>query len=175
MSDITSSIDSKYLYSGDSAKTNTNSDLDKDAFLNLLVTQLQYQDPLNPTDDKQFIAQMAQFSSLEQMQNLNSNSSKMLAYSLMNKVVQAEVSDEATGDTETVTGTVDGITTEEGKTYLHVDGKDVSVDDITTITDISQAQILQEMETINTSITALKEEVIKLKASEGSIATETIE
>jgi len=173
MSDITSSIDSKYLYSGDSAKTNTNSDLDKDAFL--LVTQLQYQDPLNPTDDKQFIAQMAQFSSLEQMQNLNSNSSKMLAYSLMNKVVQAEVSDEATGDTETVTGTVDGITTEEGKTYLHVDGKDVSVDDITTITDISQAQILQEMETINTSITALKEEVIKLKASEGSIATETIE
>jgi len=46
-------------------------DLDKDAFLRLLITQLQNQDPLDPMEDREFIAQMAQFSSLEQMQNLN--------------------------------------------------------------------------------------------------------
>ncbi len=45
--------------------------LGKEAFLRLLVTQLQHQDPLNPVDNQQFIAQMAQFSTLEQMQNLN--------------------------------------------------------------------------------------------------------
>jgi len=50
---------------------NTMGDLDKDAFLRLLTTQLSNQDPLNPTEDREFIAQMAQFSSLEQMQNLN--------------------------------------------------------------------------------------------------------
>jgi flagellar basal-body rod modification protein FlgD len=53
------------------AETKTATDvLGKDAFLKLLVTQLQNQDPLNPLDDKEFIAQLAQFSSLEQMSNV---------------------------------------------------------------------------------------------------------
>lgn len=47
-----------------------NSSLGKDAFLKILITQLQNQDPTSPMDDKEFIAQMAQFSSLEQMQNM---------------------------------------------------------------------------------------------------------
>lgn len=46
-------------------------ELGKDAFLNLLVTQLRNQDPLKPMEDHTFIAEMAQFSALEQMQNLN--------------------------------------------------------------------------------------------------------
>ena len=52
-------------------KTGKQGALGKDAFLKLLVTQLQHQDPLNPLDDKEFIAQLAQFSSLEQMNNIS--------------------------------------------------------------------------------------------------------
>jgi flagellar basal-body rod modification protein FlgD len=51
--------------------------LDKDDFLKILVTQLTHQDPTQPMQDREFIAQMAQFSSLEQMQNLNKEFSRV--------------------------------------------------------------------------------------------------
>lgn len=53
-----------------STATNANSSLNKDAFLQLLVTQMQYQDPLDPQDNSEYVAQLAQFSALEQMTNV---------------------------------------------------------------------------------------------------------
>lgn len=79
--------------------TGSNS-LGKDDFLNLLVTQLQYQDPMKPMDSTDFTAQLAQFSSLEQLSNLNSkfdalNSSQTTlnntqAVSFIGKTIMAE-------------------------------------------------------------------------------------
>lgn len=53
-------------------------DLDKHAFLELLITQMRNQDPLSPTDNGEFLAQMAQFTSLEQVQNINGSLDKLL-------------------------------------------------------------------------------------------------
>jgi len=53
------------------ARTAKGDSLGKSDFLLLLVTQFKYQDPLNPMDDKEFVAQLSQFSSLEQLMNLN--------------------------------------------------------------------------------------------------------
>ena len=65
-------IDTSLLYSSiQSQPREVKSNLDKDDFLKLLLTQLQNQDPTSPMDDTDFIAQMATFSSLEQMTNMN--------------------------------------------------------------------------------------------------------
>lgn len=60
--------------------TSSRTTVDKDEFLKLLVAQMQNQDPLNPMDYNQFTAQMAQFSSLEQLQNVNSNLETLNGY-----------------------------------------------------------------------------------------------
>ena len=68
-------------------KSKTNNELGKDDFLQLLVTQLQHQDPLAPMEDKDFIAQMAQFTSLEQMKNMNNSVQITQATSFIGKQV----------------------------------------------------------------------------------------
>lgn len=111
------------------------SSLGKDDFLNLLVAQMKYQDPLEPTSNTEYISQMATFSELEQMQNLNSTMTDNHASSLVGKQVILKVTSETTGETQFISGQVDYIVRENGKTYLSVNDGLYSVDDLDTVVD----------------------------------------
>lgn len=74
---------------GGNAARAAGTSLGKDDFLKLLVTQLRFQDPLRPMEDKEFIAQLAQFSSLEQLQNVGRMSAMSYSVSLLGKRVTA--------------------------------------------------------------------------------------
>src|SRR5713101_1703177 len=89
----------------------------RDQFLQLLATQLQHQDPLNPISDQDFAAQLAQFSSLEQMQTLNSNFTQLLQLqqlsqgaNLIGKQVVYQDPGQAAGH-----GVVDSVSVQSGK------------------------------------------------------------
>jgi len=69
---------------GRPAPTGSQKAIGKDDFLKLFVTKLRNQDPLKPMDDEAFIAQLAQFSSLEQLQNMNDNLSKSINWDMLN-------------------------------------------------------------------------------------------
>jgi len=75
--------------SGTSSTSSSSQTLGKDDFLKLLTAQLQNQDPLSPMDNTAFVAQMAQFSSLEQLQNLNDSLTTFLATASGNGIAAA--------------------------------------------------------------------------------------
>ena len=118
-------------------------DLDRDAFLQLLVCQMQNQDPLSPTDNTQMIAQLAQFSSLEQMNNLNTSFSTVktgidqLDFMSAGSMVGRQISGlDSTG--ATVEGKVERVylDTTGGGVYLVVDGKPIAM---STVQQINQS------------------------------------
>lgn len=111
-----------------------NSNLDKDAFLQLLVAQMKYQDPLEPTSNTEYIAQFATFSELEQMQNMSATLELSRASSLIGQTVLLDVTD-SEGRTKTVQGNVDYVIYESGKAYLSIGGQPYSLDDLSTVAD----------------------------------------
>lgn len=109
---------------------NVSNNLGKDEFLKILITQLQHQDPLSPVEDREFIAQLAQFSALEQMKNMSHDFNMMRGMNLIGRTVYAEVYDNVTGQLVPVSGEVEATVFVNGKLYLTVDGVDLMLDDI---------------------------------------------
>ena len=117
-----------------SSKASSAGDMDKDSFLQLLVAQMKYQDPLEPTSNTEYIAQYAQFSQVEQMQNMAASMDLQRASSLVGKEVSIKTT-LSSGETQTVEGKVDYVVYENSKAYLSIGGKLYSMDDLDAVAD----------------------------------------
>ncbi|HHY19757.1 MAG TPA: flagellar hook assembly protein FlgD [Firmicutes bacterium] len=122
-------------------KTEENRDIvGKDDFLKLLITQLRYQDPLNPIDDREFVAQMAQFSSLEQMQNMNkllevfTGTQQVISmFAQATNLIGCKVKVD-NGEGEAKEGVVEAVRFSQQGPVIIVDGKDYSLSDLLEVT-----------------------------------------
>lgn len=132
------------FYLSNQVETGGNSNLGKEEFLKILMAQLENQDPLNPMEDKDFIAQMATFSQLEQLMNI-SNSMEMfnqfqtyqsvVEYShLIEKEVTYQTYDSEGNPDGTEKGIVQRVSMADGSIKLVLDsGDEVDVTDVTEI------------------------------------------
>jgi len=123
------------------ASTTAATDESKEMFLQLMVAQLRYQDPMNPADSSEFLAQNAQFTALEKMQAVADQTAMVLqattafgASSLVGRDVSYTLSDGTQG-----TGAVHGVSFGAAGPVLDVGGVDVPLASVLAVTDGSRA------------------------------------
>lgn len=107
-----------------SSSSNDDSIIGKDAFLQIMIAKLANQDPLSPTDDTEFLSQLAQFTTLEQMINMTDTLTTQQGFDMVGKYVIAEY------DGQYITGRVDSVIYDSGEIYLDVGGALVDMDKI---------------------------------------------
>ncbi len=116
----------------------TNDELGQDAFLALMVEQMKNQDILEPTDNSEYIAQMAQFSSLQEMQNMSYYSNANYATSLVGKTVSLGAFDNETGQVVDTVGVVQSVVLEGKNFAIMVNGTPYELKNVMEVMESSQ-------------------------------------
>ncbi len=118
-----------------SESTKGSDSLDKDAFLKILVAEMQYQDPLEPTSNTEWVTQMASFSQIEELQNVSDTINEQKAADLVGKRVIIAASDNVSGEVNYVTGIVQCIEKKADGIYLSVNDYLYSMDKLYAVVD----------------------------------------
>ena len=144
----TSASDSSLSLTG-SLQASGSQELDRDAFMQLLVAQMQNQDPLEPQSNEEFVAQLANFSTLEQMELMNANLETMAVLDQSNALLsQLSESSSLIGkevmwddlDTGAAgSGIVNSVKLQDGLTLLEVNGQEIPLFTVTEVLEPDQA------------------------------------
>jgi flagellar basal-body rod modification protein FlgD len=113
------------------------SGLGEGAFIKLLLAQLQNQDPLKPMEDKEFIAQLAQFNSLNQLTQMNKTLEELMTAQALGQgsALIGKTVNGLSSDGSTIAGTVSGLYLMGGKVILDVNGSSMPLDFLHSVTD----------------------------------------
>ncbi|OPX89719.1 MAG: Basal-body rod modification protein FlgD [Pelotomaculum sp. PtaB.Bin104] len=130
----TTSATNNYQYSAEAQRKTPVKTLDKDAFLQLFVTQLQNQDPSSPQDTSEFISQMAQFTMLEQLTNMNKEIAQLKLSQEMGQasaLIGHQV--KITSDGNEISGQVEKVTLTSDTVQVYVNGTAYGLDKVTEV------------------------------------------
>lgn len=117
-----------------SESTSKGSTMDKEAFLQLLVAQMKYQDPLEPTSNTETVSQYAQFAQVESIQNMSSTMELQRASSMVGQEVYVKATGK-NGESTLLQGKVEYVVYENGKPYLAINESLYSLEDLYTVAD----------------------------------------
>lgn len=149
-----------YDYTDGSKKNGINptgSTLGYDQFLQLLCAEMQYQDPLEPTSNTDYVAQMATFSQLEATLSLSESQANANASELVGKQVILKVTSETTGQTTYVDGRVDYVMYQNGEAFLSVNDQLYPASCLDTVADTEYYEGVTLAETLTNMVAALPE------------------
>ena len=113
-----------------SEKAKNTTDQTKEMFLQLLVTEMQYQDPLQPTDNSEYVKELATFSQVEALNSVSDKMNELQASALVGNYVTL-----TDGDGDEIKGCVDYVTTDSSTIKVSVEGNLYDVDSITSVQD----------------------------------------
>lgn len=136
--------------------SSNNGTMGYDQFLTLLCAEMQYQDPLEPTSNTEYVAQLATFSQLEAMLGVQDAQKNEMANGLVGKYVILKVSDDTTGTTSYVDGKVDYVMyQEDGTQMLSVNNKLYSIDTLDTVADTDYYEAIGYAKTFSNMLAQL--------------------
>lgn len=149
---IDGKVVSNYTSEDNLSEKKTGSDsLNKDAFLEILVAEMQYQDPLEPSSNTEWVSQMASFSQIETLNDISGtinavkdSVSDTSAANLVGKRVILNQIDEITGESSYVTGVVQSTQKESDGTYLSVNGYLYPINSLYSVVDEDYYQSLMK-------------------------------
>lgn len=125
-------VESASYQNSTSSSKNSNDSLDKTAFLNLLVAEMKYQDPLEPSSNTDYVAQLATFSQVESMQNMQLTYQQQQGANLVGQPVIMKT-ESSSGESGYICGRVEYMVTEDSKVFLSINGALYNIDDLDTV------------------------------------------
>lgn len=143
--------------------------LDKEDFLHLLVTQLKYQDPLEPQSNQEFMTAMAQFNSVETLASLDKNVQYSRAMSMIDKQVTVQLD-----SGEPISGKVEKAGMADGKVFVYIDGKEYSLSDVREIVFYDDSRVVSGNDLIQAAFLIGKEVLVGQENSQMSGTVEKV-
>ncbi|MBR4668128.1 MAG: hypothetical protein IKO76_05150 [Butyrivibrio sp.] len=147
---------------------------DKDAFMKILVAQMKYQDPLEPTSNTEYISQYATFTQVEQLSNMANSMSLSRASELVGKTVVISQRSSDTGQVSEVMGTVDYVTYSGNKAYLNINGTNYNIDDVTQVFDSDYTNAMEVAEDFQKAIDKLPSNLDFVNEDEHGLTIDTM-